>query len=181
MKVKRLIVVLLLILAGGYTCLVAGCGTVKREDFTTNHVFDSNPDPYVRSRIWSKVRTVGRLPLFGYRTYSAPYTLHIDFWSHDRPEEGVLIHSMALKEGANTVFKLREEAPMRIEFEWNDTSRRYKASYREMLPDSVEFADGKELNLTIEWVIPGIADRQFSKTRFVGERSRKRAPLLTDI
>jgi len=181
MKVKWLIAVLLLLLAGGCACFVAGCGTVKREDFTTNHTFDSNPDPYVRSRIWSKVRTVGRLPLFGYRTYSAPYTLRIDFWSHNRPKEGVLIHSIALKEGANTVFQLAQETPMRIEFEWNSTSHRYKASFRETLPDSVEFADGKELNLSIEWAIPGIADRQFSETQFVGERSRKRVPLLTDI
>ena len=171
---------MLLLLAVGCTYFVAGCGTVKREDFKTNHAFDSNPDPYVRSRIWSKERTVGRLPLFGYRTYSAPYTLRIDFWSHNRPEEGVLIHSIALKEGTNTVFQLGQEPPMRIEFEWNNTSQRYKSSFRETLSDSVEVADGKELTLSIDWAIPGITDRQLSETHFVGERSKKRVPLLTD-
>lgn len=163
--------------------LTAGCATYQREDFRITHASEQNTDAYVLSTIYSKKQKRGSPPLYGSYRYSAPYYLSITVYSSSKPELGLLIYSMSLKEGATTVFASSPETPRRIglELKGHNHTHPYRARFGKALPDSLEFADGKELVLTIDWAIPGIVDRQVYESSFIGKKSRERVPLMTDI
>lgn len=164
--------------------LFSGCGVFVRNTYNYNQ---TNPlasrseetrlSPYIGI---SPTRSEFHVPfIYMSWNYEAPYGITFKIQTEEKIPSELRIHSIKLSCDKGIILDETFSTPIGIPFAPTRVGNYFEVDYRYELNDSLEFEEGRHLELEVVWDIPGIIEKKKRRISVVGEKEKETYSLFS--